>query len=142
MNSKRIIFSLYFTSNFFILIINAISWNGNRGNGCDFIGNDLSLYLTNTANDCESLCLKTTLCTHYVWQTIGTFGICKMKKGPISRSNAVSTSNDKVICGIVNVGSSASPPTNAPPTCKFIQNLHGLTIFCPLFYPHTQLEGE
>ena len=80
----------------------AINWNGsNWARGCDFNNNDLYNYQT-SAENCSDLCLKIDGCTHFAWTLIDN-GICWMKKGNVSQSDAFPTGNDTMICGIVNV---------------------------------------
>lgn len=67
--------------------------------GCDFPGNDLKYELTKIPvnNQCEYKCGKTSGCTHYTWND----GVCYMKKGSVTKSDAV-LSHPNMVCGILH----------------------------------------
>jgi hypothetical protein len=77
-----------------------INWNGNKwAMSCDFPGNDLSSTQV-PADRCGPQCEQTSGCTHFVWTTyLG--GTCWMKKGPISKNNAVSVNDASAVCGVL-----------------------------------------
>jgi len=77
-----------------------INWNGNKwAMSCDFHGNDLSSTQV-PADRCGPQCEQTSGCTHFVWTTyLG--GTCWMKKGPISKNNAVSVNDPSAVCGVL-----------------------------------------
>ena len=78
-----------------------IAWNGNNwALACDFRNNDLSNAQTR-GEDCGSKCQSTPRCTHFTWTNFNG-GTCWMKKGAISKSDAVFTNNNGMVCGIAN----------------------------------------
>lgn len=95
MNSCFLIFLLS------VVHINAqINWqNGDWAMGCDFKGNDLTKALTK-GDMCSTKCRQTAGCTHYTWTNFEG-GTCWMKKGSVTKSNAVYTGNSNMVCGIV-----------------------------------------
>ena len=97
-------FSFYLILNFYLISIFAIEWNEyeNWANGCDFKGNDLSVNFVQNPTDCGKLCVNESECTHYVWSTIYFIGICKIKTGPISKNDAITTNDKKMVCGLVS----------------------------------------
>jgi len=76
---------------------NAINWNGNWAMHCDFSNNDLKSELSR-GDQCSSKCQQTQCCTHFVW-TDYNGGTCWMKKGQISKHNAVY--KNEAVCGVV-----------------------------------------
>ncbi|CAF3843698.1 unnamed protein product [Rotaria sp. Silwood1] len=83
-----------------------INWNGNWAMACDFNNNDLS-NVRIAPNLCGPKCVDTPGCTHFTW-TQWNGGTCWMKKGPISKSNAFSTTDQTMVCGVVTDGGSGS----------------------------------
>ncbi|CAF1232589.1 unnamed protein product [Rotaria sp. Silwood1] len=101
----------------FLLIINSISnvrgidWNGNNwAFGCDFNGNDLS-NVQIRGEDCGGLCDKTPGCTHFTWTTWKD-GTCWLKKGPISKNQALETDDKTMVCGVVHDSDTSIGPTS------------------------------
>ena len=82
----------------------SIVWQtGNWALACDFVGNDISNALTR-GEDCSTKCINTQGCTHYTWTTWNK-GTCWMKKGPVSRNNAIYTGDQTMVCGVIDQGS-------------------------------------
>ena len=81
-------------------ILCAINWQpGDWAFACDFQGSDL----TNAkmkGEYCRASCASTPKCTHYTWTTWNG-GTCWMKSGPASKSDAYSTSDLAMVCGVV-----------------------------------------
>ena len=65
---------------------------------CDFKGNDLSNQKGSSSN-CAQTCASTSGCTHFTWTSYNG-GTCWMKSGSISKSNAVFTGDQSMVCGI------------------------------------------
>ena len=89
-----------------ISLVNAqINWQDGQPQGtrwalaCDFIGNDLSNQKT-SGQDCASTCTSTSGCTHFTWTTFND-GTCWMKTQSVSESDAFSTGDKSMVCGIV-----------------------------------------
>jgi hypothetical protein len=77
----------------------SISWRGqNWANGCDFNGNDLSNVRV-PADECGGKCEETEGCTHFTW-TKHDGGTCWMKKGHVSKSDAVAKKDQSRVCGV------------------------------------------
>ena len=88
-----------------ISIINAqINWQNGQPTGtkwamaCDFIGSDLTNKRI-AASNCAQTCASTSGCTHFTWTSYNG-GTCWMKSGSISKSNALSTGDQSMVCGI------------------------------------------
>ena len=81
--------------------INAvINWNGNNwAMACDFQNGDLSS-IQIKGELCSSTCEKTNGCTHFTWTTYNT-GTCWMKTGAVTKSDAFSTTDQTMVCGVV-----------------------------------------
>ncbi|CAF1028149.1 unnamed protein product [Rotaria sordida] len=80
-----------------------INWNGNNwAMSCDFRGNDLSNIRT-SGELCGEKCAQTQQCTHFTW-TQYNGGTCWMKSGTISKSDAFSTNDQTMVCGVINSG--------------------------------------
>ena len=73
---------------------------------CDFRGNDLK-NVQIRGEDCGGECSRTNGCTHFSW-TPWKGGTCWLKKGSVSKKNAVASSDAKTVCGVVKKGSSPS----------------------------------
>ncbi|CAF1247537.1 unnamed protein product [Rotaria sordida] len=105
-----------------------VQWNGmNWAPSCDFNGNDLSQVET-PAELCGPTCLQTKKCTHYTWTTLNN-GTCWMKKGNVSKTDAVSTNDTSMVCGINKDGQEGVPIStvqwngmNWAPSCDFNGN--------------------
>ena len=85
-------------------IINAqINWQNGQPTGttwalaCDFQNNDLSNKQVD-GPDCAQACASTSGCTHFTWTSYNG-GTCWMKSGSISKSNALSTGDQSMVCG-------------------------------------------
>ena len=77
-----------------------VNWGENDwAPGCNFLGNDLSSAEIR-AQDCGLKCGSTPNCTHFVWTTEND-GTCYLKKGPISKDNALATRDQSMVCGVV-----------------------------------------
>ncbi len=86
----------------------AVNWvNGNWALKCDFPGNDLSNAKTK-GEECGGLCARTTGCTHFTW-TSHNSGTCRMKKGPVSKNQAIDISDPSSVCGIIIKSVTAKP---------------------------------
>ena len=81
----------------------AVNWNGNNwGMSCDFKGNDLSSVRVR-GEECSGRCAATAGCTHFAW-TRWNGGTCWMKKGSISKANAVQNNDPTSACGVLDDG--------------------------------------
>ena len=100
----------YFAIILFVLIAisiaNAqINWQDDKSTGskwalaCDFKNNDLTNKLT-SGSSCASTCMSTSGCTHFTW-TNYKGGTCYMKFGIVSQSDAHSTTDNTMVCGII-----------------------------------------
>ena len=67
---------------------------------CDFNNHDLS-NVRIAPELCGPKCASTSGCTHFTW-TGWNGGTCWMKYGPISKSDAYSTSDPTMVCGVLN----------------------------------------
>lgn len=67
--------------------------------GCDFQRSDLTNRKVSGSN-CASTCKSTFGCTHFTWTTYNG-GTCWMKYGSVSRSDAFSTGDQTMVCGII-----------------------------------------
>ena len=86
-----------------------VNWNeNNSAMACDFFKNDL-LNARIALSQCSQRCYNISRCTHYAWsQHLG--GTCWMKKGSVSRSDAFSTLDGTMGCGIINRTEQTPPP--------------------------------
>ncbi|CAF3894741.1 unnamed protein product [Rotaria sordida] len=90
----------------------AIQWTkDNWAFGCDFVGNDLS-NVQIRGEDCGLKCVQTQDCTHFTW-TQWNGGTCWLKKGPISKNQAVKTDDNTMVCGVVGDSETGIGPTPA-----------------------------
>ncbi|XP_055354488.1 uncharacterized protein LOC129600111 isoform X2 [Paramacrobiotus metropolitanus] len=76
-----------------------IQWNGNWAFGCDFSGNDLDRAQV-PGEQCGGQCSSNPQCTHFSW-TRWNGGTCFLKRGSISKSNAIKTGDDSNVCGVI-----------------------------------------
>ena len=67
--------------------------------GCDFQNSDLANRQVSGPN-CASTCASTSGCTHFTWTTYKN-GTCYMKYGHVSQPDAHSTTDNTMICGIL-----------------------------------------
>jgi len=81
-------------------IVFGIRWNENWAFSCDFDGNDLS-NVQCPGELCSTKCGQTSGCTHFAWTNYNG-GTCWMKSGPISKSNAIHSSDPSIVCGVLN----------------------------------------
>lgn len=73
-----------------------ITWNDSWALGCMFVGRDF-LHVQTSGSECGNLCDRTLDCTHFSWNN----NTCWLKYGPISKSNAIPTSdNSTTTCGL------------------------------------------
>ncbi|CAF4109690.1 unnamed protein product, partial [Rotaria sordida] len=80
-----------------------VQWNGNNwAMSCDFRGNDLS-NVQIASEFCGGKCAETQRCTHFTW-TQYNGGTCWMKSGTVSKSDALSTSDSTMVCGVMTTG--------------------------------------
>lgn len=80
---------------------NGVNWNGNNwAMSCDFNGNDLSSAQI-PGEQCSGRCAATGSCTHFTW-TNHNGGTCWLKRGPISKANAVRINDPSAVCGVLN----------------------------------------
>ncbi|CAF1527215.1 unnamed protein product [Rotaria sordida] len=78
-----------------------VNWNGNNwAMSCDFRGNDLS-NVQIASEFCGGKCAETQRCTHFTW-TQYNGGTCWMKSGTVSKSDAFSTSDPTMVCGVMS----------------------------------------
>ena len=76
-----------------------IHWNGNNwAHGCDFPARDFRRVKTK-ADQCGPECQKDKLCSHFTW-TDYNGGTCWMRKGRISKANALISSRANIVCGV------------------------------------------
>ncbi len=93
-----------------ILSVKAINWQtGGWAMQCDFKNRDFATKNNMPGSQCGGLCVKTTGCTHFTWNTYNG-GTCWMKNGAVSRNDAFATSDPSMVCGIVS--SSNTAPIN------------------------------
>ena len=84
-------------------IMGAITWqSGDWAFACDFKDRDLANAQI-LGEDCSGRCASTSGCTHFVWTTWNG-GTCWMKSGSVTKSNAYSTEDSTMVCGIVSTG--------------------------------------
>ncbi|CAF3566730.1 unnamed protein product [Rotaria socialis] len=77
-----------------------IQWAGNNwAKSCDFPGNDMS-NVQISGEDCGGLCANTSNCTHFTWTTYLN-GTCWLKSGPVSKNDAILTTDLTMVCGVV-----------------------------------------
>ncbi|CAF1250178.1 unnamed protein product [Adineta steineri] len=90
-----------------------INWNGNNwALNCGFKGNDLSNVQV-PADQCGGKCAVTAGCTHFTW-TNYQGGTCWMKQGWVSKTDAFSTGDQTVVCGIQpNSVEPTAPPSSS-----------------------------
>ena len=79
---------------------NGINWQpGDWAFACDFKGGDIGKAQIR-GEDCGSKCSATSGCTHFTWTSFNG-GTCWMKGGSVSKSDAISTGDQGMVCGIV-----------------------------------------
>ncbi|CAF1003860.1 unnamed protein product [Adineta steineri] len=77
-----------------------INWNGNNwAHNCDFKENDLSNVQVR-AEQCGGKCAATPGCTHFTWTNYND-GTCWMKKGSVSKTDAILTEDRSMVCGVL-----------------------------------------
>ena len=67
---------------------------------CEFKGNNLTHVKVLKSSDCAIQCSFTNFCTHFTW-SFHNNGTCWMKKGTVLKFDAVESSEETTICGIV-----------------------------------------
>ncbi len=76
-----------------------IHWNGNNwAHACDFHGRSLD-NVKIAPELCGPKCAQTKRCTHFTW-TRYNGGTCWMKMGNVSKSDAFSTNDQTMVCGV------------------------------------------
>ncbi|CAF3415938.1 unnamed protein product [Rotaria sp. Silwood1] len=89
----------FLTNNPTMICDQTVYWNGqNWARSCEFPGNDLSNVQV-SADRCGPACLQVKDCTHYTWTTLNG-GTCWMKKGNVSKADAVPANDTNMICGV------------------------------------------
>lgn len=76
-----------------------IVWYGNWAYACDFTNQDYTAIQSSEAQWCGPMCDQLAECTHYTWTNYDD-GMCWLKYGSVSKSNAFYTGNYDMICGI------------------------------------------
>ncbi len=81
-----------------------IRWQPEKwAKNCDFPGRDM-ISLKTLDSKCGLTCLYIPGCTHFTWSSDGSdphYGICYIKSGVVTQNDAIFTSQENVICGIV-----------------------------------------
>ena len=69
--------------------------------GCDFnvAGNNIGSQ-NGLSSNCGSSCASRTGCTHFVHVSNQNGGTCYMKKGSVSKNDAIDTGDNSMVCGI------------------------------------------
>lgn len=80
---------------------------------CDFNGGNLT-NVQIRGQDCGGTCASTSGCTHFTWTNLNG-GTCWMKSGSVSKSDAFSTNDFTMVCGIISSGSSSSNSSSSKP---------------------------
>ncbi len=89
----------------------AVNWNGNSwALKCDFPGNDL-ISVQAPGEQCGDICYKNQQCTHYS-HTNYNGGTCWLKKGSVTKQNAIDTNDWSSSCGVIR--EATSPVTDNP----------------------------
>ena len=106
-----------------------VNWQAGAGAdwafACDFKGGDLTNAKVR-GQDCGGRCAATSGCTHFTWTTYNG-GTCWMKSGSISKSDALYTGDDSMVCGIISSGPGPNPNPN--PGILFNNNFNYWDIF-------------
>jgi hypothetical protein len=93
----------------------SVNWQfGNWAFACDFPGNDLSNKIV-PGEQCGGLCASTGGCTHFTWTSYNG-GTCWMKSGSVSKSSALDTGDNSMVCGIVGTADNTNHNTNTDGT--------------------------
>jgi len=82
------------------IVKRSITWNDNWAFACDFHGNDLT-NVQIRSEDCSEQCAQTSGCTHFTWTTHND-GACWMKSVAVSKSDAYSTDDQSMVCGVLD----------------------------------------
>ncbi|CAF2065357.1 unnamed protein product [Rotaria magnacalcarata] len=78
----------------------SLRWHRNDwAKSCDFCGSNL-LNVQIPIEPCVNKCAETSECTHFTW-TNHNNGTCWMKKGLVSKNQAIPTYDSSAICGII-----------------------------------------
>lgn len=87
---------------FQISLVHSINWeNGNWAYKCNFNGNDIGKTV-GPHEECAGNCKAKSGCTHFVHYWEGEEGgTCYMKKGSVSKKDAIDTGDARRICGII-----------------------------------------
>ncbi|CAF3374963.1 unnamed protein product [Rotaria sp. Silwood2] len=98
---------------FILVLTDHIEWKQNWAFSCDFPGNDFK-DVQISGDKCNAECSKTSSCTHFAWaQWQG--GTCWLKKGLISKREAIKTDNPTDICGVLIDTETSDAPVPGPP---------------------------
>ncbi|UJR34600.1 hypothetical protein I4U23_027376 [Adineta vaga] len=77
-----------------------LDWQkNNQAIGCDFPGNDISNIIS-IGTDCAGICSTTPPCSHFIWNKYNG-GTCFMKKGNMTKQDAIATNDLNMICGLI-----------------------------------------
>ena len=79
-----------------------ITWqNDNWAFGCDFDDDFFKVFKRVIRENCRSVCLQTTGCTHFTWSQIGN-GTCLLMSGAVSKNNALFKNDKTMVCGFIS----------------------------------------
>jgi hypothetical protein len=91
---------LFLSASLALVQAQTVRWNGNNwALNCDFIGNDFAQVRV-SSDRCGGACVENTQCTHFAW-TEWNGGTCWLKRGPITRANAVVSNIPNIVCGVI-----------------------------------------
>lgn len=83
-----------------VVAAQSVAWNGNNwAMACDFRGNDLGSAQV-SGERCTETCRNTPGCTHFTWTNYNG-GTCWMKRGSVSKDQAVATTDYNMVCGVL-----------------------------------------
>ncbi|CAF3497074.1 unnamed protein product [Rotaria sp. Silwood1] len=91
-----------------LALANRIRWQGNWAFSCDFPGNDIN-DVHGSSEECGEECSRTPECTHFTW-TAWQDGTCWLKKGVVSKSQAIQIADKTQVCGIISDSEPSDPP--------------------------------
>jgi Cu-Zn family superoxide dismutase len=79
-----------------------LEWKKNSAIGCDFLGNDIERFKNISFNECLTKCLHSQKCTHLIWEETKREPLCKLKKGNVTKKDAIAVANSKLKCSIID----------------------------------------
>ena len=84
-------------------LVHSINWQpGNWAFGCDFDVEDNNLgWKDGPGSECGSYCQSKSGCTHFVHVSNQYGERCYMKKGSVSKNDAIDTGDQSMVCGII-----------------------------------------